>query len=1421
MELKLLPFSMENPKITVDTQQNITIKKKLETDLNNFPDYFFSLSLNRTRSFRQFNKEIADEYSYTALLKNEIPGLYLGQILNILQSLFDCVLNEIKTVYSDNDWVRIFIIHEEMSYVNIVVGPMYVSQMTSEEIMKVIGRVISSNNFIPADKKLRINVAAVRNLTGTNHLCITNVWEDLTRKTSIIKISNTDNMCLPRSIVVAVARLKSYNDKPNMEKHKIYRKILKGEQGKKGKKKYNSSSYQKVKATELMRMAGIPVQKEGFLEDIPKYEKVLQVGISVISARGGNKKVHMANTTFKDRVHLYHIPHETCGGGHFAVITKLNAIAGRSYYCEDCEVGYNTKGGHRCKVTCNICRTLGCLELGEKVYCKKCHAPCRSANCLQRHQAEDICSRMSFCPTCYVNLRGVSKMVRDSGKHACGETFCKNCQMYYMHEHNCFMRSTPKKKAQFSSFPKRFVFYDFESMVGDDGEHIPNLVVAHSICEKCSDETHVSENTTCDLCGSRCPKCCKFNKKVTDFAIPPCVGCGKREVIFRGENTANLFCQWLIQAQHKNVVALAHNSKGYDSYFIYKYLIDNSIQPQIIFQGSKIMYCNIASGLSITLLDSLNFLPMALAQLPKSFDIGELKKGFFPHLFNTPNRNTNVDCTAFPKAEMYDPENMSCSKRAEFLKWYEINKHKQFHFNKELLEYCRSDVNILLTACWKFRALVDTVTDGIDCFEYLTIASLCMGIFRTKFLEERWKVLLLENALGSCDHEWNCKCVWSEARKPDGDSKLEVQILDKWLEASECAIVESRFVSSPVALPPPHGYAKKEMFSKQALQWLALFEQQHPEKIKLQTAKSAEGEKKVWYERSGRQHHYKLDGYYKDKKDQIMHALEFNGCYYHGCPRCYPRERDITMVRGKTLTARYSDTIMKERTLRNLGYKVHTMWSCDFTRGTESGLMPELEEIEDAINLRDCYFGGRTNALVLHKECKERERCGYCDFCSLYPYALKYFSYPLGHPTRLVDNFKECQTAANGFKMFPYFGVVKMKVLPPQNQLHPILPFRCNGKLMFPLCRTCATLEEKGDCRCSDEERCFTGTWCTPEVEEALNCGYEILKLYEVLHWDTTSDQLFTRYINTFLKIKAEASGYPSHLDTSEGKLEYIENYRKHEGVSLERGKIEKNSGLRSLAKLALNSFYGKFGQRQNMKKCQFVTDAGIMYSLLSDPTKKISDFHIVSQDMMVFEYTRAQEFESTDPKTNVIVAAFCTSYARLHLWKVMRDIGARVLYHDTDSVIYSYLPSEYRPTHGEYLGELTNELDCREVGCKGCHDGHWISEFVSCGPKNYAYRLNTGQVVCKVRGFSLNFSASQILNFESMKKALQNWTDGVEDEHQLATISTQFLRNKLQPKIITKKMKKKYNVVYNKRRVVENLQTVPYGYSYSASPQA
>ena len=104
--------------------------------------------------------------------------------------------------------------------------------------------------------------------------------------------------------------------------------------------------------------------------------------------------------------------------------------------------------------------------------------------------------------------------------------------------------------------------------------------------------------------------------------------------------------------------------------------------------------------------------------------------------------------------------------------------------------------------------------------------------------------------------------------------------------------------------------------------------------------------------------------------------------------------------------------------------------------------------------------------------------------------------------------------------------------------------------------------------------------------------GYILIEIYEVLNWseNTSNEQrLFSNYINMFLQMKTQASGYSSNVTMCEQKNEYIRQYEKHEGVHFDPNKIKHNPGLRSIGKLALNSFYGKFGQRTDMKKVQFI----------------------------------------------------------------------------------------------------------------------------------------------------------------------------------------------------------------------------------------
>ena len=93
---------------------------------------------------------------------------------------------------------------------------------------------------------------------------------------------------------------------------------------------------------------------------------------------------------------------------------------------------------------------------------------------------------------------------------------------------------------------------------------------------------------------------------------------------------------------------------------------------------------------------------------------------------------------------------------------------------------------------------------------------------------------------------------------------------------------------------------------------------------------------------------------------------------------------------------------------------------------------------------------------------------------------------------------------------------------------------------------------------------------------KAIEKGYVVLNLHEVWHWEETTDELFKEYVNTFLKIKQEASGYPTWCVTDDQKQRYIDDYYEREGILLDPDKIEYNLGLRYLSKLMLNSLWGK-----------------------------------------------------------------------------------------------------------------------------------------------------------------------------------------------------------------------------------------------------
>ena len=80
----------------------------------------------------------------------------------------------------------------------------------------------------------------------------------------------------------------------------------------------------------------------------------------------------------------------------------------------------------------------------------------------------------------------------------------------------------------------------------------------------------------------------------------------------------------------------------------------------------------------------------------------------------------------------------------------------------------------------------------------------------------------------------------------------------------------------------------------------------------------------------------------------------------------------------------------------------------------------------------------------------------------------------------------------------------------------------------------------------TDEERAWIGTYCTEELKEAQRQNYKILKIFEIWHFEKSSNELFKGYINLFLKGKQEASGLPEGVTTNEEIDAYILDYFNH-----------------------------------------------------------------------------------------------------------------------------------------------------------------------------------------------------------------------------------------------------------------------------------
>ena len=196
------------------------------------------------------------------------------------------------------------------------------------------------------------------------------------------------------------------------------------------------------------------------------------------------------------------------------------------------------------------------------------------------------------------------------------------------------------------------------------------------------------------------------------------------------------------------------------------------------------------------------------------------------------------------------------------------------------------------------------------------------------------------------------------------------------------------------------------------------------------------------------------------------------------------------------------------------------------------------------------------------------------------------------------------------------------------------------------------------------------------------------------------------------------------------------------------------------------------------MTKVKLITNPEEYFDMLTADKIVVTDASFLSDNVMELQYENKENFFEPNPKTNVVIAAFTTAHTQLKLYSTLEQLGERVLYYDTDLVIYVSKPGVMEPETGVYLGALTDEL---------CN----------------------GKMCCKIRGITLNFQTLETVNVDVIRDMV------VVGPAKVISVDIPFkiTRNTSTKQIITNQQHKDYRVVYNKHVIIDHFNTIPYSY--------
>ena len=147
--------------------------------------------------------------------------------------------------------------------------------------------------------------------------------------------------------------------------------------------------------------------------------------------------------------------------------------------------------------------------------------------------------------------------------------------------------------------------------------------------------------------------------------------------------------------------------------------------------------------------------------------------------------------------------------------------------------------------------------------------------------------------------------------------------------------------------------------------------------------------------------------------------------------------------------------------------------------------------------------------------------------------------------------------------------------------------------------------------------------------------------------------------------------------------------------MGLDKESIKSNAAKRGLAKLCLNSMWGKLTKRNDRTQTKVISEPKVLYRFLATPGIEVTNLTFASDDVVwvLWKYA-AEERVPILRHTNQVIEAYVTTGAKIHLYRYLDRLQVEAIYCDTDSVIYIQPTDEpgFNET-GDKLGDMTSEL--------------------------------------------------------------------------------------------------------------------------------